>query len=257
MHPTGRFTSYGSNIIDCFDKMGPDGLKNPNSIGSISAGNTRWDPNEKSWLTNFWYLMEPTFTTQEGGHAYFKVPDANGDPRGSTANLWNARNIKFDYDDLVTNHGFPPLEEVGVKPPRMITGDKAIGVDEVMTKYATDDFNGSKNGLGFIYALLVYQGDVVKYSMSGKQDNTETLMNAMTFMQPLKGGVEGLRIGVDNSVPHAILAVLSTHTIGSIPNFPRITDYLKCDKMSADLKNNECMSSLEYVIKLPFFDIDL
>ena len=164
------------------------------------------------------------------------------DPRGSRASLWRTKTVMYD----------PPTTT------RLQSGN-LLRQGAPLHEFLHDELDGSTNGLGFLFACQVLGADggnnKGKYHLSvdGSQDNTETLMGQAVHVYYNDRGTEG-SLGLDNSVPMAILAVLATHKVGSIPNFPSIdrAHFARGRKAQELLRSGEtagCMDSLHRHIR--------
>ena len=137
--------------------------------------------------------------------SWYRVHGGGVDKRGSRASLWATKTIKYT-------------------PPRnnTLTGRHLLASGHCLHSFMHDELDGSINGLGFLWACQVMGEGKYKLSVDGSQDNTQSLMSQAIHVYFNDRGTNGA-IGLDNSVPMAILAVLATHNVASIPNFPKIS----------------------------------
>ena len=126
------------------------------------------------------------------------------DKRGSRASLWATKTIKYT----------PPRNKT-------LTGRHLLASGRCLHDFMHDELDGSVNGLGFLWACQVMGEGKYELSVDGSQDNTNSLMSQAIHVYFNDRGTNGA-LGLDNSVPMAILAVLATHNMNSIPDFPKI-----------------------------------
>ena len=136
--------------------------------------------------------------------SWVRIYQGGIDPRGSRASLWSTKSLMYT----------PPLQT-------RLSGRDLLGPGKPLSEFLHDELDGSAAGLGFLFAAQVLGEKKYILSVDGQQNNSETLMSQAIHIYFSDRGCNGV-IGLDNSVPMAILAVLATHKAGSIPNFPKL-----------------------------------
>lgn len=158
------------------------------------------------------------------------------DPRGTRANLWMAQKVKCIL----------PQKRVWV-------GNDLLGSSGLLTRWLDDDHNGAFDSLGFLFACSVLSGEGRwRFSVDGSQDNTQSLMGAMVqvcYGDFGAGGGGGCSTSActsseDTSVLMAILAILATHKIGAVPNFPSVDKLFRNPSIRKSLEAGKCAGSL-------------
>jgi len=157
------------------------------------------------------YYLCSSICCSEGAGTSWVYCKSIRDRRGTRAKLWNAKSVR-----LMTPHV--------AKDKTKLIGPDVIGKKGVLNTLIHDGLDGGLNSMGFLYACQLFEGKLT-LSIDGEQDNTCSLLGGAIHVMYSDSGVYG-GLGLDNSLPMAILAVLATHKIGSIPNFPLVSKWV-------------------------------
>jgi hypothetical protein len=111
-------------------------------------------------------------------------------------------------------------------------------------QFVHDELNGSDKSVGFLTMCMVFAGDIT-LSVDGTQDNTQSLAGGTVHLVYDTQCLQSLQ--TDNSLPVAILAILTTHTISSVKDFPLVSELLGSARMKEQLEAGECAGSLESI----------